>query len=119
MSMNNLYARSSVCLRIPTNHQRLGQDVFNEFEVTALKLLVLGAGSLRLLIRVEAKELGVVLELTLFQDWGVKKKTAPSDQKVPTGGKAETNSSELNVSLQITQRGVCGVLASWKTGPCE
>lgn len=54
------------CIRIATHHQGLGQDVFDEFEVIALKLAALGAGSLGLLIRIETKELGVIFELTLF-----------------------------------------------------
>lgn len=52
----------------PTHHQGFNQDVFNEFEVVALQLLALGAGSLSLLVRIEAKVLGLIFKLTLFQD---------------------------------------------------
>ena len=61
-----MYAFVCECVHVPAYHQGLGQDVFNEFEVIALELLALGAGSLRLLIRIETKELGLIFELTLF-----------------------------------------------------
>lgn len=53
---------------VPAHHQGLGQDVFDEFEVVALELLALGAGSLYFLIRIETEELGLVFELALLQD---------------------------------------------------
>lgn len=61
-----------VCVCVPAHHQGLGQDVFNEFEIIALELLALGAGSLHFLVRIETEELGLVFELTLLQDYGEK-----------------------------------------------
>ena len=55
-------------MHVPAYHQRLGQDVLDEFEVVALELLALGAGSFYLLVRVETEELGLVFELALLQD---------------------------------------------------
>lgn len=49
------------------HHQRLDQDVLDEFEVVALQLLALGARSLRFLVGVKAEELGLVFELALLQ----------------------------------------------------
>ena len=46
--------------------QALGQDVLHQLEVIA-KLFVLAAGSLHLLICVEAEVLGLILELALLQ----------------------------------------------------
>lgn len=46
--------------------QALGQNVLHELEVIA-KLLVLAAGSLHLLVRVEAEVLGLIFELALLQ----------------------------------------------------
>ena len=46
--------------------QALGQDILHQLEVIA-KLFVLAAGSLHLLVCVEAEVLGLILELTLLQ----------------------------------------------------
>jgi len=63
-----LYVCVGAGAHVPAYHQGLGQDVFDEFEVIALELLALGAGSLNLLVRIETEKLGLVFELTLLQD---------------------------------------------------
>lgn len=57
-----------VFICVPAHHQGLDQDVFDEFEVIALELLALSAGSLHFFIRIKTKELGFIFELTLLQD---------------------------------------------------
>lgn len=57
------------------HHQRLDQDVLDEFEVVALQLLALGARSLRFLVGVEAEELRLVFELALLQHCGTRTHT--------------------------------------------
>lgn len=85
------------CVCVPAHHQGLGQDVFDEFEVVALELLALGAGSLHLLIRIETEELGLVFELALLQDWGEKHNTA-CNQRTAADSNNDSNSTQLKVA---------------------
>lgn len=70
-----------MCVCVPAHHQGFDQDVFDEFEVIALELLALGAGSLHFLICIEAEELGLVFELALLQDWGERRTHTAYNQK--------------------------------------
>lgn len=91
-----------VCVCVPAHHQGLGQDVFNEFEIIALELLALGAGSLHFLVRIETEELGLVFELTLLQDYGENTHTA-CNQRASAESSNETNSDGSHLTSQSFQ----------------
>lgn len=59
-------------MHVSSYHQRLCQDVLDEFEIIALELLALGTGSLCFFIRIKTEELRLVFELAFLQHWGEK-----------------------------------------------